>query len=407
MTENKAPKIRFKGFTDDWEQRKLGEVYKERKEKGNNKLQILSVSIHSGVSDNELSNETLGKEVKRSEDKSLYKHVFPGDLVFNMMRAWQGAIGVVKNEGMVSPAYIVAKPDIDLYPRFMNYYFQRNSVISQLNNLSYGVTDFRKRLYWDSFIKAFVYIPPDKEEQKEISDLLDNLSSTLALHQRKLELLKQLKQGYLQKMFPQQGEKIPKIRFVGFCGNWKQYKLGEITQRVRGNDGRMELPTLTISAGSGWLDQRDRFAGNIAGKEQKNYTLLKKGQLSYNHGNSKLAKYGAVFELKNRKEALVPRVYHSFETNNLANASFIEYVFATKIPDRELGKLVSSGARMDGLLNINYDDFMGINIKVPSVNEQEKIGGFLKTIDDNINFYIRKVCVLENIKKEYLKALFI
>ncbi|MGL5917594.1 MAG: restriction endonuclease subunit S, partial [Culicoidibacterales bacterium] len=98
-----------------------------------------------------------------------------------------------------------------------------------------------------------------------------------------------------------------------------------MAERVRGNDGRMDLPTLTISAQNGWLDQRDRFSGNIAGKEQKNYTLLKKGQLSYNHGNSKLAKYGVVFELKTYEEALVPRVYHSFKTNNLAVSEFLEH----------------------------------------------------------------------------------
>ena len=101
-------------------------MYRERKEKGNNNLPILSVSIHSGVSDCELNSDSLGKDVKRSEDKSLYKHTYSGDLVFNMMRAWQGAIGVVKNEGMVSPAYIVAAPNSKLFPRFMNYYFQKN-----------------------------------------------------------------------------------------------------------------------------------------------------------------------------------------------------------------------------------------------------------------------------------------
>ena len=83
---------------------------------------------------------------------------------------------------------------------------------------------------------------------------------------------------------------IPQIRFKGFTDDWEQHKLGEVSERVRGNDGRMNLPTLTISAGSGWLDQRERFSSNIAGKEQENYTLLHKGELSYNHGNSKLAK---------------------------------------------------------------------------------------------------------------------
>ncbi|MCJ0576954.1 hypothetical protein [Enterococcus cecorum] len=152
----------------------------------------------------------------------------------------------------------------------------------------------------------------------------------------------------------------------------------------------MDLPTLTISASEGWLDQRKRFSSNIAGKEQKNYTLLKKGQLSYNHGNSKLAKYGVVYSLKNYEEALVPRVYHSFTVNSSINSDFIELVFATKLPDRELGKLVTSGARMDGLLNINYDDFMGIVITIPKIDEQKRIRNLFNMINKLITLHQRK-----------------
>ncbi len=172
----------------------------------------------------------------------------------------------------------------------------------------------------------------------------------------------------------------PKIRFNGFTEDWEQRKLGEVCSRVQGNDGRMELPTLTISAGNGWMKQEDRFSGNIAGKEQKNYTLLHKGELSYNHGNSKLAKYGAVFSLQTYEEALVPRVYHSFKVIK-GNADFVEYYFATKLPDRELGKLISSGARMDGLLNISYDEFMGIPLVFPSTAEQMRIAIYFRHFD--------------------------
>lgn len=155
----------------------------------------------------------------------------------------------------------------------------------------------------------------------------------------------------------------------------------------------MELPTLTISAGNGWMNQEDRFSGNIAGKEQKNYTLLKRGELSYNHGNSKLAKYGTVFSLQTYEEALVPRVYHSFKVEK-GNANFVEYYFATKLPDRELGKLISSGARMDGLLNIGYDDFMGISLLLPKTQEQDCIAGYFRKIDMFITLHQCKCRVL-------------
>lgn len=194
------PEIRFAGFTGAWEQRKLGELYLERNDRGNDSLKILSVSIHHGVSNDELDENALGKKVRRSEDKSLYKRVYSGDLVFNMMRAWQGAIGVVKAEGMVSPAYITAIPNEQVFPLFMDCCLQRNEIITQINNLSYGVTDFRKRLYWDSFIRVVCRIP-SVPEQAKITSFFTGLDNLIALHQRELAKLQNIKKSLLEKMF--------------------------------------------------------------------------------------------------------------------------------------------------------------------------------------------------------------
>lgn len=202
------------------------------------------------------------------------------------------------------------------------------------------------------------------KEQLKIGRYFETIDNLITLHQGK----------YLQ-------EKKTSL-------TWEQRKLGDVCSRVQGNDGRMELPTLTISASNGWMKQEDRFSGNIAGKEQKNYTLLHKGELSYNHGNSKLAKYGTVFSLQSYEEALVPRVYHSFKVEE-GNTDFIEYYFATKLPDRELGKLISSGARMDGLLNIGYKEFMGIQLLFPKTKEQECIANYFRNLDHLITLHRR------------------
>lgn len=200
---------------------------------------------------------------------------------------------------------------------------------------------------------------------------------------------------------------VPKLRFPGFTEPWEQRKLGELTVRVKGNDGRMELPTLTISAAEGWLDQHDRFSTNIAGNEQRNYTLLHRGELSYNHGNSKIAKYGVVFVLSDYTEALVPKVYHSFKVkNNNCNPYFIEYYFATKRPDKELCKLISSGARMDGLLNIGYEDFVNIAIKIPLLTEQRLIVECLNKVNTLLTLHQRKLEHLKLKKKSLLQKLF-
>lgn len=155
----------------------------ERNDRGWEGLSVLSVSIHDGISDSELDSSALGKQVRRSVDKTLYKHVKPGDIVLNMMRAWQGAIGVVNNEGMVSPAYITAVPNEKVYPWFMDYCLRRESIISQINNLSYGVTDFRKRIYWNSLVLLKCSMP-SPNEQLEVTRLLLHFDNLITLHQR-------------------------------------------------------------------------------------------------------------------------------------------------------------------------------------------------------------------------------
>ena len=248
---------------------------------------------------------------------------------------------------------------------------------------------------------------PEIEEQSAIGSLFRTLDDLLARYKENLASYQSLKATMLSKMFPKAGQTVPEIRLDGFEGEWKKSKLKDVAHRVQGNDGRMDLPTLTISASGGWMNQIDRFSANIAGKEQKNYTLLKKGELSYNHGNSKLAKYGVVFELQDYEEALVPKVYHSFRVNQLADAKFIEIMFSTKIPDRELGKLVSSGARMDGLLNISFDDFMNIAIIIPTIEEQQAIGAYFSNLDNLIAAYQEKISQLETLKKKFLQDMFI
>ena len=255
-------------------------------------------------------------------------------------------------------------------------------------------------------LQKFELALPEIEEQSKIGNFFRTLDHTITLHQRKLDGLKAIKAAYLQQMFPAVGETVPRVRFVGFEGVWEVRKLGDVVERVQGNDGRMDLPTLTISAGNGWLDQRERFSGNIAGKEQENYTLLSKGELSYNKGNSKLAKYGVVFELKTHEETLVPRVYHSFKATQESCASFFEYMFATKIPDSELAKLITSGARMDGLLNIGFEAFMGIKTLIPTKAEQVAISKFFKSFDENITAQQGKLDQFKHLKAAYLQKMF-
>ena len=198
---------------------------------------------------------------------------------------------------------------------------------------------------------------------------------------------------------------VPEVRFKGFTDDWEQRKLGEISKRVRNNDGRMNLPLLTISARYGWMTQQSRFSASIAGREKKNYTLLEKHQLSYNHGNSKVAIYGTVYELTNYDEALVPKVYHSFSLTPENSSKFIESYFHTKKLDAQLRKFIASTARMDGLLNISFDDFMKVKLFAPEQCEQSKISRIINLIEKLITLQQRKLKQLERLKTAMLQQL--
>jgi len=157
---------------EHWETFRLGALFKETAEPGNDELPVLSVSIHNGVSDREFEDDELERKVVRSEDRSKYKRVKVGDLVYNMMRAWQGGFGTVVVPGMVSPAYVVARPTRQIRADFIEQLLRTQQAVEELRRNSRGVTDFRLRLYWSEFKPIKVALPSIKE-QHDIMEFLD------------------------------------------------------------------------------------------------------------------------------------------------------------------------------------------------------------------------------------------
>ncbi len=210
----------------DWKHYTFGDIYSERKEPGNENLPLLMVSIHSGVSDGKVDEDKLTKRTKQIEDKSQYKKAVTGDLVLNMMRAWQGAIGTVRTTGMVSPAYIVAEPDDKIYPPFMDYFTRIPRMINQIDRQSYGVTDFRKRLYWASFIIIDCILPPIEEQQK-IAAILTTQDKVIELKEKGLAE-KQRQKKYLMQQLLTGRKRLPE-----FNKTWNTVELGEIFDYIQ------------------------------------------------------------------------------------------------------------------------------------------------------------------------------
>ena len=179
---------------DEWAVFRIANLFDERNERGAENLPILTVSINTGISDHEIPDEEKDRVVVRSEDRTLYKKVCPGDLAYNMMRAWQGAFGAVRVDGMVSPAYVVAKPKTPgiLDSRYVEALLRTPAAIEEMHRYSRGITDFRLRLYWPEFKNICICVPSIKE-QIEIADYVDAKSAEIdRLIQKKQGLVNEL-----------------------------------------------------------------------------------------------------------------------------------------------------------------------------------------------------------------------
>lgn len=193
----KVPKIRFKGFTDDWEQRKLGEVFEERTERASGDEELLSITIASGV----IKQIDSNKKNNASEDKSNYKKVFKGDVAYNSMRMWQGAVGNSDYNGIVSPAYTVLIPVKGTNGKFFTEMFKKETTLQIFQRWSQGLTSDTWNLKYP-VISSIKFLMPSVKEQIKIAEHFSNLDHLITLHQRKCELLKKLKKYMLQNMFP-------------------------------------------------------------------------------------------------------------------------------------------------------------------------------------------------------------
>ena len=400
--KEQVPAIRFQGFADPWEQRKLGELYTERNERGNDTLQILSVSIHSGVSDGELDTDGLGKMVRRSEDKSTYKHVYVGDLIFNMMRAWQGAIGTTKSEGMISPAYISAIPSDEVYPPFMSYLLRRKEAINQINNLSYGVTDFRKRLYWDSFVRVSCLLP-SVEEQRYITEVLEKIDTLITLHQRKYDKLVAIKRSMLEKMFPREGSRFPEIRFAGFTDPWEQRKLSEVFSSYTDpvdipHDGYERLGIRSHAKGTfhSYVP-----AGHELQTAQMHRVAANKFIVNITFG----WEHAVAVTDENDAGKLVSHRFPQFSLSDELDPQFLKFIILDERFRHHLWLASPGGAGRNRVLNLNQ--MLQYEIQIPCVAEQRKIAGALINIDTLITLHQRKLEKLQAIKRSMLEKMFV
>lgn len=375
----------------NWKRYTFGDIYTERKEPGDENLPLLMVSIHSGVSDGEVDAAELPKQVKRIEDKSQYKKAVSGDLVFNMMRAWQGAIGTVRTTGMVSPAYIVAEPNDKAYPLFMDYYSRTPQMINQIDRQSYGVTDFRKRLYWDSFAPISCALPPIEEQQK--------IAAILTTQDRVIELKEKcLAEKQRQKKYLMQQLLTGKKRLPGFNGAWKTDCLGKLFfERKETNCENIEM--LAITGTQGIIPRKELDLKDNSSEDKSKYLRVCVGDIGYNtmrmwQGVSAYSNY----------EGIVSPAYTILKPSSSINAKYFAYLF--KMSEIVFLFYRFSQGLVDDTRNLKYENFKKIKVCYPpDIKEQTAIAEVLSAVDREIELLQQDIEQEKQKKKALMQLL--
>ena len=367
-----APAIRFKGFSDAWEQRKLGDLlqtlpFKQflKEPEPDGKYEIIQQGNEPviGFANGTPCGDYKDVVIFGDHTLSLYKPQHPFFVATDGVR-------IVKGQQDTDGYYLLSlleryKPQSEGYKR---YY----SILADTNCIT-------------------TYNTSEQEKIGVFFKLLDNL---ITLHQRKFEKLTNVKKSMLEKMFPQNGSSYPEIRFKGFTDPWEQRKLGELVDRVvRKNTNNESTLPLTISAQYGLVDQITYFNNRVASRDVSNYYLVLNGEFAYNKSTSDGYPFGAVKRLDLYEKGVLSTLYIVFapKKEQQIDSDYLTVFFDTDRWHKGVAERAAEGARNHGLLNISAEDFFDIDLSVPKdIVEQKQIGAFIRQLDNLITLHQRE-----------------
>ncbi|EAD5646039.1 restriction endonuclease subunit S, partial [Listeria monocytogenes] len=393
--EKSVPVIRFKGFSEAWEQRKLGDLVVDYVEKTSvqNQFPMLTSSQQKGIV---LQEDYFANRQVTTENNIGY-FVLPRGYFTFRSRSDNDVFVFNRNDiidrGIISyfyPVFTLKSADSDFFLRRINNGIQRQLSI-QAEGTGQHVLSLKK-------FKNIVAMFPSEGEQKKIGSFFKQLDDTIALHQRKLDTLKQMKKGLLQQMFPKSEEDVPKIRFADFDEEWYQRKLGEISDKViEKNKESTYFETLTNSAEYGIISQREFFNKDISNEKNLNgYYIVHENDFVYNPRISNYAPVGPIKRNKLGRIGIVSPLYYVFRTFD-TNQSFLEYYFDGTVWHNFMLLNGDSGARADRFA-IKDSVLKEMPIPYSTLYEQEKISFFLDEITIIINLHQNKLKKLSSLK---------
>ena len=407
-----VPKIRFQGFTEDWEQRKLsgmatfskGSGYSKADLKTSGKPIILYGRMYTKYETIIRNVDTFAEEKAGSVYSESGDVIVPasGETAQDISRA-----SVVANSGILLGGDInIIHPNNELNPGFLALTISNGNQQKKLSMKAQGATIVHLH---NEDLKGVDILCPSIDEQTLISEFFERIDNTITLHQRKLESMKLLKKSLLQKMFPKSGETVPEVRFPGFTDAWEQRKLGEIGQCQSGvgfpdaeQGGTTGIPFFKVSDMNNPGNETEMVnANNYVTEEQ---IARKKWKPITEVPAMFFAKVGAAVLLNRKRLVSFPFL---LDNNTMA------YKFSSKW-DARFGKAVFETIYLPGLAqtgalpSYNARDVENISIFIPATKEEQvRIGGFFKTIDDTITLHQRKVEALQKLKKSLLQQMFV
>ena len=412
MQDNeKKPALRFKGFTDPWEQRKLEEYLEVSGQKNfegiYTKEDVLSVSGDFGIV-NQI--EFQGRSFAGASVAN-YGVVETGDIVYTKSPLKSNPYGIIKankgKNGIVSTLYAVYKPKQSANPEFVQNYFEQDA---RMNNYMHPLVNKGAKndmkVSAENALKGQIVFP-DIKEQRTISEFFRNLDTLITLHQRKYEKLVNIKKSMLDKMFPKNGASVPEIRFKGFTDLWEQRKLSDIVEKVtEKNAGLQYIETFTNSAEFGIISQRDFFDHDISKiGSLDGYYVVHNEDFVYNPRISVTAPVGPINRNKLGRTGVMSPLYTVFRPHDI-DTTYLEHFFKSGYWHSFMNFNGDSGARSDRF-SIKDSVFFEMPIPTPDIEEQKKIGEFLTQLDTLITLHQRKLEKLQNIKKSCLEKMFV
>jgi len=400
------PKLRFPEFRDagKWEESKARSLFVNRVTKGEEGLPIYSVTMHDGM----VRRDSLDRNYYDIEEPAGNKKALKNDIVYNMMRMWQGALGVAPEDCLVSPAYIVLTPQKHVVSQFFQLLFKLPSSKLLLTSYSRGLTKDRLRLYYDDFARIPLSHPSEPEQQR-IADCIGSLDDLIASEGRKLDTLQQHKLGVMQHLFPPHGDTVPRFRFPEFqnAEEWKLRKLGDLVHFESGGTPFKGNPTFW-NGSVPWVSAKDMKQLFLEDTEDhisiaaidEGARLVPAGTLLVLTRGMTLRKDVPVCVL--RREMSFNQDVKALRPKAGENGLFVAFAMLANKP--RLLEMVDIAGHGTGKLN-TYE-LEAFEFACPKPAEQKQVAAFLLSLDEMLAVHSQKLKALMIHKRGLLQQLF-